>query len=103
MGCPFMEIIPPLPSALGSASFLVEALGRSRFQQSGLLLSSCLCSHSVLMCGMPPPTETPLRFVIAMALRKSLKLARGLRKQVTAVEEEVMAAELIDEIGVAGL
>jgi hypothetical protein len=51
---------------------------------------------------MPPPAENPLRFVVAQALRKALKLVRGLRKQIDERDEQVMAAKLIDEIGIAG-
>jgi hypothetical protein len=51
---------------------------------------------------MPPPAENPLRFVVAQALREALKLVRGLRKQVSEIEEDVMAGKRIEEIDIAG-
>jgi len=50
---------------------------------------------------MPLPDDRSLRFVIKMALRNALKLVRGLRKQITELDEDVMAGKLIDEINLS--
>jgi hypothetical protein len=47
---------------------------------------------------MPRSDEQPLRFVIKMALRNALKLVRGLRKQISDSDEDVMTNKLIQEI-----
>ena len=58
--------------------------------------------HMFMLCfyikAMSLPREDPFRFVIKMALRNALKLVRGLRKQISDAEEDVMAAKLIEEI-----
>jgi hypothetical protein len=43
---------------------------------------------------MSLPDDRGLRFVIKMALRNALKLVRGLRKQITELDEDVMARAL---------
>jgi hypothetical protein len=40
-----------------------------------------------------------LHFVIKMALRNALKLVRGLRKQISDTEEDVIASKLLLEVG----
>ena len=47
---------------------------------------------------MPPPDDAALRFVLKMALRKSLKLVKGLRKQISDIEEDVIVGKLLDEL-----
>jgi hypothetical protein len=42
--------------------------------------------------------DQSLRFVIKMALRNALKLIRGLRKQISDSDEDVMTIKLIKEI-----
>jgi hypothetical protein len=42
-----------------------------------------------------------LHFVIKMALRNALKLVRGLRKQISETEEDVMTSKLLQEIGLS--
>ncbi len=37
-----------------------------------------------------------------MALRKALKLIRGLRRQVTDIDESIMAKKIIDELDTSG-
>jgi hypothetical protein len=37
-----------------------------------------------------------------MALRKALKLVRGLRKQVTDLDQEIMAKKMVDELDISG-
>jgi hypothetical protein len=53
-------------------------------------------SHGWMACP-----DSGLQFVVKMALRKALKLARGLRKQISDTEEDVMAAKLIEEINLS--
>jgi hypothetical protein len=41
---------------------------------------------------MPPPDDAALRFVLKMALRKSLKLVKGLRKQIINVAKRLQSS-----------
>jgi hypothetical protein len=41
---------------------------------------------------MPSPDDAALRFVLKMALRNSLKLVKGLRKQISDIDEDVIVA-----------
>jgi hypothetical protein len=47
---------------------------------------------------MPKSDDAPLRFVIKMALRNALRLVRGLRKQISDADEDVMTIKFIQEI-----
>jgi hypothetical protein len=47
---------------------------------------------------MPTPDDQPLRFVIKLALRNAFRLVRGLRKQISDPDEDVMAIKFIQEI-----
>jgi hypothetical protein len=42
-----------------------------------------------------------LHFVIKMALRNALKLVRGLRKQISDTDEDVIAVKVIQEINLS--
>jgi hypothetical protein len=42
--------------------------------------------------------DTALRFVLKMALRNSPKLVKGLRKQISDIEEDVMVGKLLEEL-----
>jgi hypothetical protein len=53
------------------------------------------------MSEMPQPEQEGLQFVVEMALRRALKLVRGLRKQIDEREESIMAAALIREINLS--
>lgn len=48
-----------------------------------------------------PDHDPALHSVVTMALRNTLKLLRGLRKQITEAEEGVMADKLLDEIALS--
>ncbi len=41
-------------------------------------------------------------FILKMALRKALKLIRGLRRQVTDIDESIMTKKIIDELDNSG-
>jgi hypothetical protein len=45
--------------------------------------------------------DPKLHFIVQMALRRALKLVRGLRKQISEAEESVMAGKLLDEIALS--
>jgi hypothetical protein len=47
---------------------------------------------------MAPPDDAALRFVLKIALHNALKLVRGLRKQISDIEEDVLVAKLIEEL-----
>jgi hypothetical protein len=55
----------------------------------------------VLFFTRAMPVSDGLRFVIKMALRNALKLVRGLRKQISDIDEDVMTAKLINEINLS--
>ena len=46
--------------------------------------------------------DDALRYVLKMALRNAVKLVKGLRKQIGAIDEDVMVAKLIRELEVSG-
>jgi hypothetical protein len=46
--------------------------------------------------------NTALRFVLKMALRNALKMVKGLRKQISDVDEDVMVLKLIEELKASG-
>lgn len=56
----------------------------------------------VLQWGMSRPPEETLHFIVQMALRRALKLVRGLRKQITDLDERIMTTKLIRELHVSG-
>jgi hypothetical protein len=47
---------------------------------------------------MPQPDDAALRFVLKMALRNALRMVKGLRKQISDMEEDVMVGKLIEEL-----
>jgi hypothetical protein len=51
---------------------------------------------------MPVPRDDSPRFIVKMALRKALKLVRSLRRQITDLDEDVMTANLIEELDISG-
>jgi hypothetical protein len=48
------------------------------------------------------PQEDSIRFLLKMALRKALKLIRRLRKQVSDIDEDIMAKKMLDELDISG-
>jgi hypothetical protein len=48
------------------------------------------------------PQEDSIRFLLKMALRKALKLIRSLRKQVSDIDEDIMANKMLDELDISG-
>jgi hypothetical protein len=60
-----------------------------------------LRSLFVLCKTTPRLHDQGLRFVVKMALRNALNLVCRLRKQITNVDEDVMAGKLIDEINLS--
>jgi hypothetical protein len=59
-----------------------------------------MCSLSVLEWGMPE--EDRIRFLLKMSLRKALKLIRRLRRQVSEINEDIMAKKILDELDICG-
>ena len=47
---------------------------------------------------MPQLDDAALRFVLKMAIRNALKMVKGLRKQISDIEEDVIVAKLIEEL-----
>jgi hypothetical protein len=47
---------------------------------------------------VPPPDDAALRFVLKMALRNSLKLVKGLRRQIGDIDEDVIVGKILDEL-----
>ncbi|HEY6258204.1 MAG TPA: hypothetical protein VIY51_20675 [Xanthobacteraceae bacterium] len=51
---------------------------------------------------MPQTTDPAVRFVVKMALRRSLKLIKGLRRQLTDIDENIMVDKLLSELDTSG-
>jgi hypothetical protein len=47
---------------------------------------------------MPHPDGAAVRFVFKMALRNSLKLVKGLRRQIGDIDEDVIVGKILDEL-----
>jgi hypothetical protein len=47
---------------------------------------------------MPRSQEETRDFIVQMALRRALKVVRGLRKQITDLDERVMTTELLRQL-----
>jgi hypothetical protein len=87
------------------AGFLIRTIFKRGDQcRAGLLLDH-LASVPILFSyagmSLPPPREDPRRFVVAMALRRALKLVH-LRKGVTEMDEHIMAGTLIEDLRISG-
>jgi len=48
------------------------------------------------------PQQDAVLFLVKTALRKALKLIRGLRKQVSDIDEDIMAKKMLDELDISG-
>jgi len=48
------------------------------------------------------PQQDPVLFLVKTALPKALKLIRGLRKQVSDIDEDIMAKKMLDELDISG-
>ena len=48
------------------------------------------------------PREDRIRFLLKMSLRKALELIRRLRRQVSEINEDIMAKKILDELDICG-
>jgi hypothetical protein len=59
-------------------------------------------SRFVLLGGMPRTREESVLFLVKMALRRALKVVRGLRRLISDTDEGIMAKKLVDDLRVSG-
>jgi hypothetical protein len=49
-----------------------------------------------------PDNNTDHSFVLKMALRKALRMTKGLRRQISDAEDDIIVLKLLEELDVAG-